>query len=321
MSSARKLIFALVGGLLLASPVLAQEKYPSKPVTIVVAYPAGAVTDALGRLTANALQKELGVPFVIENRGGGAGVVGASYNANAAPDGYTLLFAASPPQTILPHFAEVTTFNPLKDYTPITKLYESIYVIVTNPNYKVNSVAELIADAKARPGQVKYASAGIGSGNHLATELFAQQTGVKLKHVPYSGGAPAITDLVNGTVDMMIITLPNVLGQVQGGKLRALAIASAKRSPHVPDVPTTVEAGLPNYSKTSWFALEGPPNLPANIVSTLNAALAKIERNPEFAKSADNLGANVTLSSPEELKALIEKEYTETKNLVEASKN
>jgi tripartite-type tricarboxylate transporter receptor subunit TctC len=302
------------------SGAMAQD-YPNKPITLVVAYPPGAVTDALGRLTARALQKELKVPVIVDNKGGASGLVGARFVANAAPDGYTLIFAASPPQTILPHFSDVTGFDPLKDYTPLGKIMDSRYGIFVSTKFKANSIAELIEEAKSRPGAVKYGSAGIGSGNHLATELFAQKAGIKLLHVPYQGGAPAIVDLLNGNIDLFIITVPNLQEQAKAGLVKPLAVVAPHRLDILPDVPTIDEAGgVPGYTKTSWFGVEGPPNLPPEVVSKVSDALAKMGQDPEFKEAVIKVGAEVVVGTPEDMKKLIEAEYAETQELVAATK-
>jgi len=318
-SFSRLIGLVFIGVLASTSFSRADEVYPSRRVTVLVAYPAGGPVDALARLLAHAMQRKFNQPFVVENRPGAGGVIGHGANAKAAPDGYTLLFAADPVQTMVPHIQNVTLFDPLKDYSPIGILVNSVFAFVVNPNYKVNSLSELINDLKARPSEVKYGSAGIGSGNQFATELFSQRIGVKLRHVPYNGGAPAITDLMGGQVDLMIISVSSVADLVDAGKLKALAVADRKRSIRLPNVPTTNEAGLPGFTANAWFGLEGPPNLPAPIVQKLNQAMQEATNDPEFKNATDKLGYSVEVSSPNEMKARIDASFKQWQEVAAAS--
>jgi tripartite-type tricarboxylate transporter receptor subunit TctC len=314
LASALLVASAMLAG---AGAAMAQAAYPSKPVTIIVAYPPGGPVDAAARLLADSLQKQFGQPFVVENRAGAAGVVGHTRNANAAPDGYTLLFAASPVQTITPHMAtEPMTFDPIHGFTPIGILSESVLGIFANKNYKPNTLPELIADAKARPGKVKYGSAGIGSGNHLAGALLEQLAGISMLHVPYNGGAPAITDLINGTIDIMVISVSSVFGQVQAGQLKAIAVGSEKRHPLIPNTPTAEEAGLKGFKSSVWYALEGPPGLPRPIVDTLNAAMKKSAAEPGLIAAMDKLGYTMEVSTPEALQKTVEDESAQWAKVV-----
>jgi tripartite-type tricarboxylate transporter receptor subunit TctC len=303
-----KLIVISAAGiaLLTTSAATAQDSYPSKPVTIVVSYPPGGSADILARILAQSLQKQLGRPFLVENRPGATGVIGNRANAKAAPDGYSLLFVSDTVQTSVPHLVEtIVGFDPLKDYTPIGVLAESPVGIFANPKY--NTLAELIADAKARPGQVKYSSSGLGSANELSTLLFSKQTGTQMLHVPYNGSAPAVLAVVSGQVDLLIATVATALDQVETDRLRMLAVADTARHKSLPNVPTTAEVGLPGYLTATWFGLEGPPGLPEPIVKTLNTALRNATQDPEFMKAAER-SARISVSTPQEMKERIDRE-------------
>jgi tripartite-type tricarboxylate transporter receptor subunit TctC len=287
---------------MISSGAMAQA-YPTKPVTIMVSYVPGGPADLLARVLAQSLQKQLGHPFIVENRPGASGTIGHRLNAKAAPDGYSLLFVADPAQTIVPHQLDVTEFDPLKDYTPIGLMADSPSGIFSSVSYKPTTLAELMADAKARPGQVKYADPG---SNYAV--LFAKQVGAEMVHVPFNGGAAAMTAVTGGHVDFIVISVPSAIDQVAAGTLRMLAVADTVRHPSAPNVPTTAEAGLPGFRSGSWFALEGPPGLPDSIVKTLNTAMREATKDPEFLKAAQRI-ARIAVSTPEEMKQRIDDDY------------
>jgi tripartite-type tricarboxylate transporter receptor subunit TctC len=230
-----------------------------------------------------------------------------------------LLFAADPVQTILPHFQTISNYDPLKDYTPIGTLVDSVFGIFVNQDSKIKSLSDLIAAAKANPGQLKYGSAGIGSGNQLVTMLLEQKTGTKMLHVPFSGGAPANLALLSGSVDFMIISISSVLDQIEAGKLKALAVASAQRQKSLPNVPTADEAGVKDYTASSWFGLQGPPGLPPAIVATLNDAMKKALKDPDFASATAKLGYSPEVGAPETMKQRIDTSYKLWGDLVKAA--
>lgn len=286
-----------------------QDKYPSRPVSMIVAYPAGGPVDGAARQLAEALQRQLGQPFVINYKTGASGAIGHAANATAAPDGYTLLFAASPPQTMLPH-SQKLLFDPLRDYTPIGSFAESQFALVTSGTYAPNTVAEVIADAKARPGKVNFASSGVGSLTHMASEVFKQKANIDVVHIPYKGGGEALSDLLNGTVQFMTVPVTGAhRAQAKAGKLKVLAVAADARSKTLPDVPTFIEAGVPDFLISTWYALEGPPGLPPAVSQTLRGAVLKLPQDSEFIKAMNQLDIDVRVLGAADLQKRIEKEY------------
>lgn len=286
----------------------AQGAYPSRPVKIIVPFGAGGFTDVVARIVGNKLGAAMGGSFVIENKPGAGSTIGADLVAKAAPDGYTLIMISST-HTISPSIYKSLPYDPIKSFTPIGKLVDSAYVLVVNPN-KVNatSVKDFIAQAKARPDTLHYASSGNGSTQHLMGGLFVSMTGAQLKHIPYRGSNLAMTDLVGGTVESSFAGVTNALPHLASGKLKALAVTTATRAPQMPDVPTLHEAGVPGYDASNWLALLGPAGLPKEIVQRLNAEIAKLMAQPDTQKALFDAGVQVSLSSPDELSALMQTE-------------
>jgi tripartite-type tricarboxylate transporter receptor subunit TctC len=283
---------------LLALPALVHaQAYPNKPIRYIVPYPPGAFNDTLGRIMAAELPKALGQPVVVENKPGGNTIIGTEAAMKSPPDGYTLFGAALPFSVIQSLYK--TSFDVTKDFAPITLAGTTPNLLVANPNVPLNSVKELIAAAKARPGGLNYASTGNGSSNHLSFELFKAMTGTAITHIPYKGSAPAVTDLIGGQVDLMFDNTPNVLPQVRAGKLKALAVSSKKRSSLAPEVPTVDEAGVPGYDVTVWFGILAPAGTPKEIVTRLNTEMVKIMRSPEITDRFNKAGVDVVASTPE----------------------
>ncbi|MEN9995554.1 MAG: hypothetical protein RL462_330 [Pseudomonadota bacterium] len=283
--------------------VLAQA-YPSKPVKIVVPFGPGGFTDVVARILGVKLSESLGQPVVIENKPGAGSMIGTDQVAKSAPDGHTLLIVSST-HVISPWIYKNVPYDPIKGFTPVTKLVDSPYVLLTNPKVPVKNVQEFIAMAKANPDKVHYASSGNGSAQHLIGGLFASMTKTQLKHVPYRSSNLASTDLVAGVVESSFAGVPNALSQVPNGRLNALAVTSAKRIPQLPNVPTMQEAGVPGYDATIWLALLAPAGTPATIVGRLNSEIAKIMINPENQKAMFDAGVQVSLSTPEALSQLM----------------
>lgn len=280
------------------------QAYPTKPVKIVVPFGPGGFTDVVARILGVKLSESLGQPVVIENKPGAGSMIGTDQVAKAAPDGHTLLIVSST-HVISPWIYKNVPYDPIKGFTPVTKLVDSPYVLLTNPKVPVKNVQEFIAMAKANPDKVHYASSGNGSAQHLIGGLFASMTKTQLKHVPYRSSNLASTDLVAGVVESSFAGVPNALSQVPNGRLNALAVTSAKRIPQLPNVPTMQEAGVPGYDATIWLALLAPAGTPATIVGRLNSEIAKIMINPENQKAMFDAGVQVSLSTPEALSQLM----------------
>ena len=262
------------------SPLWAQD-YPTRPVSVIVAQPPGGGTDIIARIIAQQLSVQLGQPFVVENRAGAGTVVGTAAAANAAPDGYTLLTGLSANMAVNPSLFAHLTYDPIRDFTPVGMLAEFPFVVVVNNNFAAHSIKDLIAMAKAKPGEINFASAGNGTGQHLSTELFELEAGIKMTHVPYRGAAPAYTDIMSGQTPVFFDNLSSALGQIKGGSVRALAVTGKERSPLLPDVPTVAESGVPEYVYTVWFGLWAPKNTPKPIVEKLYAEIQKALADPK----------------------------------------
>ena len=270
---------ALVGIGLAPNPLSAQD-FPTRPVTIIVASTAGGGTDIVSRIVADQLAKELGQPFVVENRPGSGSVTGTAFAAHATPDGYTLQTGLNASMAVNPSLFANLPYDPIRDFAPVGMLAEFPFVVVVSKNFPAHSIKELIALAKARPGEINYASAGNGTGQHLSMELFKLMTGTNLTHVPYRGAAPAYSDVISGQVPVFIDNLASGLGQIKGGNVRALAVTGKERSPLLPDVPTVEEAGVPGYVYYTWFGLWAPKETPPPTVDKLHDALKRALADP-----------------------------------------
>ena len=281
----------------LGAAALAADDFPTRPVTIIVASTAGGGTDIVSRIVGEQLSKQLGQPFVVDNRPGAGSVTGTEVAARAAPDGYTLQTGLNASMAVNPSLFAHLPYDPIADFAPVGMLAEFPFVIVVSKNFPAQSVKELIAMAKARPGEINYASAGNGTGQHLSMELFKLMTGVNLTHVPYRGAAPAYTDVISGQVPVFIDNLASALGQIKGGNVRALAVTSKQRSPLLPDVPTVEEAGVPGYVYYTWFGLWAPKKTPQPIIAKLNAEVKKAIADPAV-KDRIVAAAGETLDMP-----------------------
>jgi tripartite-type tricarboxylate transporter receptor subunit TctC len=286
-----------LAGLGLAAAALAAEDFPTRPVTIIVASTAGGGTDIVSRIVGEQLSKQLGQPFVVDNRPGAGSVTGTEFAARAAPDGYTLQTGLNASMAVNPSLFAHLPYDPVADFAPVGMLAEFPFAIVVSKNFPAQSVKELIAMAKAKPGEINYASAGNGTGQHLSMELFKLMTGVNLTHVPYRGAAPAYTDVISGQVPVFIDNLASALGQIKGGNVRALAVTSKQRSPLLPDVPTVEEAGVPGYVYYTWFGLWAPKKTPQPIILKLNAEVKKAIAEPAV-KDRIVAAAGETLDMP-----------------------
>ncbi|MET0721705.1 MAG: tripartite tricarboxylate transporter substrate binding protein [Tardiphaga sp.] len=288
-----RVLFSAVAALVLAfHPGQATAApFPERGVRIVVPFPAGGSNDVVARLLGTKLQELWGQPVVIDNRGGGGGNIGAESVARAAPDGYTLLLTAPGPLAVNQSLYPQLAFNPTQDFEGVALVASVQMVLAVHPGVKANTVAELIALAKAAPGKVNFGSSGYGSTNHLAGELLKTRAGIDIVHVPYRGAAPAMNDLIGGQIPMMFDNMPAIRPQVQGGTIRAIAVAGATRSPIFPEVPTMAEAGVPGFEASSWFGLVAPAKTPPEVIRTLIDAVGKVLKDPEVAKRLADVGA------------------------------
>ena len=282
--------------------------YPDRPIRLVVPLAPGGTTDILARLVAQRLSATFGQPVIVDNRPGAGGNIGNEVVARAVPDGYTLLMAA-PPLVINPGLYAKVGYRPIDDYTPISLIASVPVVLAVNPGVQARSVRELLTLTKAHPGKYNYASSGVGGTPHLAGALFSSMAAVDIVHVPYKGSGPALTDLLGGQVHMQFSGLPPLLPFIRSGKLRALGVASLKRSPALPEVPTIAEAGVPGYEATSWQGLSAPARLPVQITTLLHAAVTKFISAPETRARFAELGAEPVGSTPAEFARFIKVEF------------
>ncbi|MCX7141874.1 MAG: tripartite tricarboxylate transporter substrate binding protein [Proteobacteria bacterium] len=273
------------------------QAYPAKPVKLIVTYPPAGGADTMARLIAAKLSESLGQPVVVENRPGASGQIGADAVARAAPDGYTLMLDASS-YAVNPSLYPKLPYDPQKAFAPITLLAQFPNMLVVTPSFPVNSVKDLVAMAKAKPGTISYASSGNGSAQHLAAELFKQQAGVDIMHVPYKGGGPAMTDVMAGQVPVFFANMASGLGHVKGGKLKALAATGSKRSPNMPELPTLAESGVPGYEVYEWNAVFAPAGTPPAIVNLLYEHIAKALALKDVRERIDALGGEIVASNP-----------------------
>jgi tripartite-type tricarboxylate transporter receptor subunit TctC len=299
---------AAAGALLcLAASAFAQD-YPSRPIRLIVPASAGGGTDVLGRMVAEGIRKHLGQPVVVEFRGGASGMIGADTVLAAPHDGYTLLMSYASMLTINPAIYKKISYDPVKDFVPVAFFVDVPNALVVHPSVPANTVAELIALVKAQPGKFNYASSGTATSTHLGMERFSQMAGLKMTHVPYKGGGPAMIDLMGGVVQLYINNLVEVLPQVKAGRVRMLAIASAKRSSVVPEIPTVAESGLPGFESTLWYGVMAAAGTPAAIVNKLNEAVRQTQQEPEVRTRLATMGAETAYYTPDEFGALIRRE-------------
>ncbi len=290
--------------LVLAFAAEAQQPYPSRPVRIVVPLSPGGFADTPARMLAPRLSESFGRQFFVENKPGAGGTIGWDFVAKSAPDGYTLAITGST-HLITAHLYKNLAYDVFKDFTHIAMLASGPYVLVVNPQkVRADSVRDLIALAKAKPGEIDFASSGNGSSQHLVGALCNSMTGVQLNHVPYKGSGPAMQDLIGGQVGVSFAGVPNVLSHVRSGRLKALGVTTATRWSELPNVPTLAEAGVAGYEANLWLSISGPANMPAELVQRLNAEIAKALRDPELQANFRSGGVEATTMSPQQLLTL-----------------
>jgi tripartite-type tricarboxylate transporter receptor subunit TctC len=300
---------ALLGtaALALAMAAHAQGSYPSQPIRIIVPFPPGGPADALARVVSNKLAPLLGQPVLVDNRAGAGGTLGVNLVAKSRPDGYTLVLVGPGPLVVLPSVARLP-YDPLRDLQPITQLVTAPMVVLTSGTSRFNSLGDVIKAARARPGTLNYASSGAGNSNHIASELLKRETGIDMQHVPYKGAGTALTALMAGDTEVGILDMPGLPAQLQGGRLKALAVTSAQRSPMLPEVPTTAEAGYPSVQATSWFGLFAAAQTPREVVMKLNRSVVSVLKEPDVQEAVTKLGAQIVAGSPEAFEAFVRSE-------------
>ena len=294
------LIFSALA-LLGATPQVQAQAWPGKPIRLVVPFPPGGAVDAFARIVQTRLGDQLGQPIVIENRGGAGGMIGAELVAKSAPDGYTFMVGNIAALAMNVGVYSSMPYDPARDFTPVMYTVDVNYALVVNPTVPAKTVAELVGHAKANPGKLSYGSAGAGSAPHLATELLKQRAGIDIVHVPYKGGGPMIADLIGGQIQLGIGDQANLMPQVKAGKLRVLAVGSAKRSITYPDVPTIAESGYPGFEAGAWQAIAGPAGVAPAVIARLNETLARVMAMPDIRERLIGAGLDPVGGSPEAL--------------------
>lgn len=303
-----------------AATVSAFAAYPDKTVTMVVPFPPGGSTDAIARVLAQKLHEKLGASFIIDNKAGATGTIGAAFVKRAPADGYTLFVSSLGPFVITPHLLKGLQYDALKDFDLITVAVQAPNVLVVPINSPDKNVADLLAQLKKSPGKVSFASSGVGSSDHLSAELLWQQTGTQGLHIPYKGGGPAINDLLGGQVDAAFVNINSIIPFIKAGRVRALAISSEKRSPLLPDVPTLQEQGVKGAEVQSWQAVAAPKGLPADVKAKLHDAIVSALNEPSVRDKLLAQGFEIVGDTPEHFAKFQAAEYARWKNLIEARK-
>ena len=303
----RKLLLALALSAATAVSVRADD-YPSRPIRLIVPFAAGGAADSVARILGKRVGDALGQTFVIEDRGGGGGIIGTELVKNADADGYTLLLGQSGPISINPGIYTKLSYDPEKDFAPITMTTSYPYVVVVNPSLGVKTLQDLVALARRKPGELNYGTAGVGASNHLVTELFDSKAGIKMTHIPYRGTALAVADLIAGQVEVVFADPVSALSQVNAGTLIAIAVTSKERSPVAPNVPTISESGYPGFDAIAWHGIMAPVGTPPAIVEKLNTAIVKALKDPETAKVIETQSIQVVGNSPEAFASFIKQD-------------
>jgi len=295
------------------------QNFPTKPITIIVPFSAGGTTDILARIVGQGLTTELGQSVVVDNKPGAGGNIGGSLAAKAAADGYTLFMGTVGTHAINQSLYKKMPFDPVKDFAPLSRVATVPNLLVAHPSQPFKTVKEMIAYAKANPGKITFGSPGSGASPHVSGELFKSMTGTDLLHIPYKGSAPAMTDLLGGQTSVMFDNMPSAIQHVRSGKLRPIAVTTAKRSPELPDVPTIAEAGVPGYEATSWFGMFAPAGTPKPVLDKLHAALIKVLNQADVKKKIAEQGGDVVAETPAQFAAFIQAESVKWGKVVKES--
>jgi tripartite-type tricarboxylate transporter receptor subunit TctC len=298
-----KYLLTILGAALLtaASPAAPAQAFPAKPLRLILPYPPGGGSDTIARPFARKMAENIGQPVIVDNRGGAGGNIGMEAAARAVPDGYTFVLALTAQLAVNPGLYPKLPYDPLKDFEPITLLANGAYLLVAHPSLPAKTMKEVVAIAKKRPGEILYASSGNGSGAHLATELLNTMTGIRLVHVPYKGGGPALVDTISGQTQLLFATPIASTGHIQAGRLRAIAVSTTKRVSSLPQVPTVAESGVPGFDAGVWYAMLAPRGTPREIVSRLNEEFRKVLADPGIRDFLTKSGVDPEGGTPEEL--------------------
>ncbi len=318
MSFTRRAALILAASAALAGAAHAQDKYPSRPVTLVVPQAAGGANDAIARVVAQKLSEQTGQQFIVENRPGAGGNIGTAYAAKGKPDGYTLMLTTNSAHVINPSLYKSTGFDPVKDFEPVAGVATAGYVLVANPTFPAKNVSELVALAKQQPGKITIASAGNGTLNHLIGEMLGKATGIDLVHVPYKGAAAAVTDLVAGQVQVSVQSLPSSIAFIRSGKLKVLGVVNEKRVAALPDVPTIGET-IKGFGSTPWYALFAPAGTPKAIVQQLNAEVNKALEAKDVQDKLAGVGTEPYKANPEQLATVVREDLPRWARIVKDS--
>jgi tripartite-type tricarboxylate transporter receptor subunit TctC len=301
---------------LFAVSSVAQQDYPNRPIRMIVPYPPGGPTDIMGRLTSEVLSKRLGQNVVVDNRGGAATVIGAEMAARSPADGYTVLVSSETTFAVTPALKDKLPYDPQRDFAPISQLTTQPYVLAVSPSLPVNSISQLVAHAKANPGKLTYGSAGTGSANHLAGEMFKHVAGIDAVHVPYKGNGPAIVDLIGGQIAYMVGSISSLYPHATTKKLRLLGVASARRSASAPEIPTFAEGGMPGYQVSGWNCIVAPRGTSPQIIKRLNADIAAGFSQPDVLERLRKQSIEPVAGTPEQLAAFMKSELARYRKLI-----
>lgn len=302
------------------SPAVAQDVYPARSIRMVVGYPPGGGTDIVGRMVAQKLSESFGHSVVVDNRGGATGNIGTEMVARAAPDGYTLLMGNVAPNAINVSLFAKIPFDPVNDFEPVSLVALTPNILIVHPSLPVRTVKEFVALAKMKPGELNYSSAGIGSSSHLAPELLAMLTGIQIVHVPYKGGGPGLIDLLSGQMQFMMTTTPAAMPHVKSGRVRALAVTSARRSQSLPDLPSVAEAGVKDYEVSTWYGVLAPARTSKAIVTRLHGEIVKLLAVPDIRDKLLSQGFEPVGGTPEEFGAYIKSEIAKWAKVIKTAR-
>ncbi len=316
----RLLALAISSAMALSAGIARADEYPSHPIRLIVPYAAGGGADGVARIIAKRVGETIGQAIVIENRGGGGSIIGTEFVNKSEPDGYTLLLGQSGPISINPAVYRNLPYDPLKDFAPVTMTTAYPYIMVVNPSLGVKTLAEFVALARSKPGQLNYGTTGVGAANHLVTELFDSKAGIKMTHIPYRGTALAVTDLIAGQVQVVFADPISALPHLKAGTLLALAVTSKERSPVAPDVPTIAESGYPGFDAIAWHGILAPARTPPAIVRKLNAEIVQALKDPQTKSLLEKQAMQTVGSSPEDFASFIRQDIAIWKDVADQAK-